>query len=71
MTVRVDEFKMNQELHKDDRFVLYGPMWQGECNWCHEMSDPFDCPEDVKHWQNEHRCSVTVLLEDMQSGLDC
>jgi hypothetical protein len=70
MTVSVEIFRMNREDHEEDRFTVYGPMWQAECNWCCEMSDPLDRPESARDWVAGHRCSVSVTLAAEEGGDD-
>jgi len=63
-TIERTHWERNRELWPS-RWVLFGPQWQAECEWCKEMSDCFDSEDEQTNWVAEHKCQVaTVVAEE-------
>ena len=41
--------------------IIHGPMWQPECDLCHDMLDAYDNEEDARDAANSHDCVETLV----------
>ena len=69
MTVTADQFSRNQEYYPGkDRFEVFGPFYQAECQWCNELSDCYDTKREAQAWTLAHECRVTVTYHQMEES---